>query len=513
MKFPYIKRSVQKSNAVYRITILFFLIIQPVYFSGTMQQTLSWSVPRTIPGYQLNAITPLLVADQNQTVYAFSSQMINNGFGGEVRVIIYNQWTLEDGWTAPVDIILSPIKEARLTDVQLDSKGVFHLIFWGGDNTDANIYYSTASVFHANNANGWSKPIIIGRNAGDPENAVMIIDERGDALYVLYNGRQVGNGLYMVRSDIKGQDWSGAFPIFLTSIDKPNIDELHFLMDSTGKMHAVWGTYNASAQGRGIYYARSDDGEAWSDPILLADALDGLGTQRPTFIEYNKSLVVVYNLSLKVMMRRSFDFGLSWENPSILFPRHTGLNGSMSLVEDSNNTLYLFFGQRVSGEPDIHGMWYSTFENIYWMEPRAIIKGPQIRDLSGMQGFDPGFARAVVSQGNVILVTWKTDPTSKPNGVWYSFTKVEAPELPTKVSPLSIDLDPSNSVITATPVDGSLLLSTLPSPTLTVNDIRSINHKDAAQNNPGFPIIVAITVALIILVIVVVVYRRSKISL
>ena len=107
--------------------------------------------------------------------------------------------------------------------------------------------------------------------------------------------------------------------------------------------------------------------------------------------------------------------------------------------------LHLFFGQRIPGSPDIHGMWHSTWENDGWSEPEGIITGRKVLDKEGFTSFDPVQAQAAVSQGNVILVTWMTDFGSKGNGVWYSYKELNLPELP--IVPL-----PSTNSIQATPL-------------------------------------------------------------
>jgi hypothetical protein len=58
--------------------------------------------------------------------------------------------------------------------------------------------------------------------------------------------------------------------------------------------------------------------------------------------------------------------------------------------------------------------------------------GQDLKRLSqeGDKAFDPFEARAVVSQGNVLLVTWRSDPGLMGNGVWYSEKVLDAPELP-----------------------------------------------------------------------------------
>ena len=80
------------------------------------QEPNGWPAQQRIPDFHPETNTPILVADQNRTVHAFSSQWLDDDEDNAVRAIAYNQWTLEGGWTPPVDILLSPLKDdARLT--------------------------------------------------------------------------------------------------------------------------------------------------------------------------------------------------------------------------------------------------------------------------------------------------------------------------------------------------------------------------------------------------------------
>jgi hypothetical protein len=459
-------------------------------------QNIQWSPPQTIPLYQLGTLPPVLIADQNRAVHAFSSQVLSDSNGESPRVIFYNQWSLEQGWTVPTDIILSPYKDARVTDVHLDNKGVFHLIFFGGDQTTADIYYSNAPSEMADNSLAWSTPIIIGENAGDPENAVIVENDQG-TLYVVYSGREQGNGLYVVNSKDDGGTWSDSVPIFLAHSDAPNISLLHLIKSKSGSLHAIWGVYSIGGQGRGIYYARSDDGNEWSKPFLLVYSPDGLGTQTPTIIEYNGTLYALLNMTPKITMKRSLDDGKAWDDPSIIFPRHVGVNGSLSLVIDGNNDLHLFFGQRISGNPDIHGLWHSMLVNNRWTEPDALIKGPRIVDKEGPTGFDPYDARAVVSQGNVLLVTWRTDPGDiKDNGVWYSYATINAPEAPTS-TPKSIELNGISSTLASS------------TPTLLVEATPQINMEKEPPKQSSF-VWVVLSAIVGFLAVVFILFIRSR---
>lgn len=390
-------------------------------------QSARWSPPQTIPLYDPQTWPPILVADQNRTVHALSSQWISDDNGEALRVIFYNRWTLEQGWTIPNDIIISPSKEARITDAYLDSNDMLHVVFWGGDNTKADIYYSKASAAIADDSRSWSIPLVVGEDAGDPEGAVFAENKQGDLL-LIYHGKLYGNGLYVKKSQDGGDTWSSPDPIFLTNVTAPLIRDIHVIKGSNGWLNLVWDVINTGGQGRGIYYARTQNGEEWSEPVLLASAEEGYGTQTPAIIEHDGVIFVFF---AGISMRQSLDNGVTWSNSVRIFPRYEGVNGSLSPVIDGNGVLHLFFGQRIPN-PEIHGMWHSVWINNRWTEPEAIIKGPSVNDPVGNKSFDPFEARAVVSQGNVILVTWRTDPGVKGNGVWYSYQILDAPELPIK---------------------------------------------------------------------------------
>ena len=474
------------------IFIYFFANVAAIPFLPAEQVT-QWSQPRTIPLYQLGILPPVLVADQNRTVHAFSSQLIDLDNGATLRVIFYNQWSLARGWTLPTDIIISPYKEARITDVHLGSSGIFHLIFFGGDETGADIYYSQVSAPLADDSRVWSTPIVIGKNASDPANAAIVESDQG-TLSVVYSGREQGNGLYVVNSKDNGATWSDAAPIYLAQSNTPNLSLLSVIKGESGWLHAVWGVFNVAGQGRGIYYTRSKDGIEWSEPNLLVSAEEGLGTQTPAIIEYDGVVFVFYS---GISMLQSFDNGVTWNNPVKIFPRFTGVNGTLSPVIDGNNVLHLFFGQRISGNPDIHGMWHSTFENNRWTEPMAVTKGPRVVDKQGLTGFDPYDAHAVVSQGNVLLVTWRTDPGDiRDNGIWYSYSTVDAPELPLATFPPMI----AKNDTTSTPTEIS-------APSISTKDTGQISfEKDRQVRNPlGWIAIVVIFVSIIM-----VIYMLSK---
>lgn len=434
-------------------SVMLLLLNAPV---SVAQRPISWNEPARIPGYDDDTLPPILLADQAGVIHAFTSQW--TGDATPQLAIFYNQWTLNGGWTSPVDILLSPLGEARITGAFLDQSGKIHVIFFGGDELEGNIYYSWAPANQAGTARAWSEPKLIGMRAISPSSAALAGDDSGN-LVVVYSGDKEGNGYYSIESTDLGETWSEPKLIFTTNDDNLWAYGINMDIDPSGILHAAWNVVDVAGQGRGIYYSSMNmKDKQWSDSQELVQTPTGLGAWWPDIIEHNGQVILIYNFPSKIVMRTSRNGGQSWTNPAILFPRHGGVNGTISIVRDGNDDLHLFWGQRIPGAPDIHGMWHSKWENGYWSNPDAVVSGPRVVDQTGYDGFDPYDARAVISQGNTILATWRSDPGNiKPNGVWYSYSV--------------LDLLPSNN---AAP-QAETLSEPTPSPTEHLDDADNTN--------------------------------------
>jgi hypothetical protein len=476
------------------------------------QGAMIWSPQQRIPGYDDSTEPPILIADQDNIVHAFSSQWMGASNTQSALAIIYSQWTLKQGWTQPNDILLSPLKQiAQILDVFLDQSGIVHLIFYGGDSTNANIYYSSAPIINADEAAAWSEPTLIGSYALAPGSAAIVGDNKGN-LIILYAGIEDGNGVYETSSSDNGNDWSNPSLIYLAPNNQPNISALKIVMGQSGWLHAIWNVLDKAGQGRGVYYSRYRIGEAeWSEPENLAETASGYGVLTPAIIEFQDTVFVLYNVTPKIYFRLSNDLGQTWSDPVNPFPNYTGVNGSLSLVIDGSNNLHLFFGQRIPGNPDTHGMWHSVWRKDTWSTPDSVVSGP--RNMSGGdKAFDPFNARAVVSQGNTILVTWRTDPgngVKNENGVWYSYEKINAKALPVKPLPTlqstaAASLSTTNAPTPQNPVNDNTELS--PSDrNINASLVSNLNDSTGPLTTIGFGLVP------VILAIFIIIYSKRKI--
>lgn len=419
-----------KASLHYLFFIPFVLLFSTNNSTLLAQVNAFWSTQERIPEYfDSTEEPPFMISDLNHTVHAFNSQPLELNTIDSPTVILYRQWTMEGGWTTPNDILFDPSGGIDLMGVTDDSMGNVHLIF---QKNFGDIYYTRAFLSDASTAAGWTTPIFIADQSSHIRQGLLYFasiasDKTGENLVVIYGGAQDGSGLYFTNSSDHGESWSDPYPIFLNSNEDLIVTSPKLYYGESGVLHATWAVTLSSGFGENGYYANLVPGSSeWSEPVVLDDS----GFQVPSIIEHEGDVFVGYyhgNVNGN-WWRRSSDGGKTWTSPSQFSSNLVGTNGAISFAVDSKKVLHAFFGERTDG--NIHGMWHFVWDGATWSKPEAVISGPQIRDVTGGDGFDPRSARAVIVNGNIALVTWGTDGFAGTNGAWYSYKRLDAPELP-----------------------------------------------------------------------------------
>jgi len=459
-----------------------------------------WVPQARIPNYDdlIDENPPYLITDQNRTVHAFNSQTID---GEGPKAIMYRQWTLEEGWTTPIDIFFDHGGDIEVLDVFLDKTNKVHIVFV----QNRELYYSNAPLVSANQASSWMIPTFVSEQLSSPFNAGLDGDDKGN-LVIVFGSIADRAGISVVYSADDGVTWSERpESVFVAYGDDVSVLGIQVYTGQSGQLHAVWSVVNTTGQGESVQYAKLDiENRTWSDTIVLGtpeeNAVVSLGVFTPAVIEYNGVIIVAYysgNVNGN-WWRQSVDGGQTWTDPIRISSRHVGTNGAVSFVVDSSDTLHLFFGQRIN---DLnHGMWHSIWQGGGWSLPLPVVSGPQVRDVVGGNGFDPRSARAVISQGNVILVTWATDGIAGQNGAWYSYTTLDTPELPVIALPTPVPP-------TATPVIAAVA-SDLVTPTATpirLKVVSSEQYEDitGVTSNTSIPLFLGVVPVLLFILIVI----------
>jgi hypothetical protein len=478
------------------------------------QQGNQWIPDERVPGYLDDTFTPFLIADQNQTVHAFASQWVGEEHGK--LAIVYRKWSVDKGWTLPVDILLSPSQGAQMLGAFIDSAGMIHLIFYGGLANFAKIYYSHAPVTAADQVSSWSKPEAVGERAASPVAAAISGDDQGN-LTIIYNGNINGNGVYDIQSKDAGSSWSKPNPVFLTYDTDLSPYSLRLTPGQKGYLHATWNVVTSKGTDAALYYARYDiDKNQWSDPLLLEERIDiqdYFGPSYPAIVDNGQYIVIMYNSGNPYSggpvyagrpiqrVRLSKDEGQSWHEAVDPFPQHQGRSGEHTLVVDSNRVVHAFFIQRIesfvgSDYSMTAGIWHSMLqEGGTWSQPERYVTTVAPHDV-----------RAVVRQGDIILMAWREDPGEGEDGIWYSYTHLDAPELP--LIPLST-LPAPVSIITSTIVSPVKTLSSTPLPQfISDNQGEALIEED---NNPNLPLIIGMVSVVLVLLGFIIIRQISRI--
>jgi len=482
--------------------IVLFLLFGNVSHTGAQQESF-WSHQEKIPNYEIynNEQPPYLVADQNHTVHAFNSQFLGADSVDAQKAIFYRQWTLENGWSDPNNILFDNSDSSYdLLGVTSSQDGIVHLIFQEKSN---DIFYTNAYLANANTTQAWSTPLSIASQSlhirtGFANAAAIATNETGSRIFVIYSGFQYGRGLYFTSSSDQGKNWSEPSVIYLAGDETLTITDPKLYMGQSGVLHAVWSAFNIDGSGGPGYYSNFNlDENSWSVPTEL----DTSGIRTPSVIEYKGDVFVAYHHRNEntYWWRQSRDGGKNWTDPSPFSIRHVGTNGGVSFVIDSNAVLHAFFGERI--DDDNHGIWHCIWLGKNWTYPEAVVKGPGTGDVDGGNNFDPTYARAVVSNGSVILVSWGTDGAAGQTQAWYSYKTLDAPELPSVSLPIPPDLP--NGISTAVVMSQS----TNTAPTEVLPDkLKQFDDSSNIMRNPQVPIFFGILPVILLLLGIVVLF-------
>jgi len=497
--------------------VLFLSLIVSPYTFKKVHAASDWYQPDKVLGYENDTEPPYMIADKNRTIHAFASQMV--GEDTPQLAIVYSKWNAANGWSLPVDIILSPIKEARIMGAFLDNAGMMHVIFFGGEEPSGSIYYSQGPAVRAEQTSAWMTPALIGKYALIPNSAALIGDGN-KKLVVIYSGNLSGfPGVFSIVSNDGGNSWSDPIPVFLTKDPGLQPYGLQLSLGKNGILHAVWYVVNNKGNNVSAYYANFDmNSDQWHVLIQLAEGFGidvGMGISNMSVIEYDQKVFVVYNNGIPPngvppaeWMIISRDYGATWSDPIRPFPQHVGRNGIISLLIDGDNKLHMFFADRIpffinGAYSQNFGIYQSTWLGDRWSGAEEVFgSGQHAQSIDRSVGaYD---IRAICSQGNVILLTWRFDPGGIHNGVWYTYESLDIPEQPVEELPVAVSW--TNPGFFST--QPAALATGMP--TISSVNPNELNENPSTKINPGSYLLVGIIpVSLLIILAAIIHFRRQ----
>ena len=428
--------------------LLWLLLIGILLFNGVTRyghafaQQPGWAPRARIPGSHDLAPTPWLVEDGSGTIHAFLAQGYSDDDKARETAIFYARWTLRDGWSRLIDIILPPLgTHVSILGVVADDQGIAHIAFMSSEGETSKVFYASAPLRQAGDAKAWLQPVEIDDALGHVGGA-LASDGRG-FLGMMYS--RDGSSIVQATSLDSGESWTVPTPVLPVSAEDRFAYGIRLFTDVDGVVHAVWTENSLSGTGRAIFYARlNPDEQGWSEPYLLAQApdfeerMDSKMSNRvefPSIVKHDNRVIVMYTVCDPCEKRMQFlPDGGEWEGPFVPFDSRGSYGYSDGFVEDADGRLHLLLVDRARG----NNLWHTRSLGGSWGPFDPVV--PQTAaNLAGSQkggdGYQPYDIRAISSRGNILLVTWTQDPGFEDNGAWYSYQTLDVVPLPSVAFP------------------------------------------------------------------------------
>jgi hypothetical protein len=405
------------------------------------QERSGWSKPHRLSSETGRAGEGYIVTDHYGYVHAFWSE---RDLPDDRAIIQYARFNGES-WSAPVDIhATEPGSPIGFMSATVDSYDNLHLVWLMGESGPA--YYTTAPAYDALSARRWSSPVRIDVPA---LRVALQVDSKGilHLLYAQFHGDEAG--IHYLRSENQGVTWSA--PIWLDPDILPNYGpgSLQFVLDESDGMHAVW-YYIAreDVAADWVRYAHSlDGGITWSLPFTIDRDIDKdneenarLHAVGPIMSVQGKTVHVIWAAGeLNYRNHRiSTDAGQTWGVPTRIFGNLNGQAGD-GLAIDGAGRMH-FFGQIRYPQ----GIWHAYWDQNHWV-------GPELIYLISLGNGDPigdrihaHRVRAVVRAGNQLVVIF-TDPPADTECALYAMHRT-LDDLPSMPAP-----PPPSPTLTPTP--------------------------------------------------------------
>jgi hypothetical protein len=344
-----------------------------------------------------------MVADQYGYVHCFWTETL---FENEQVIIQYARF---DGgtWSAPNDIHMSPFGIENLS-ADVDQQGILHLVWTEG--LGGPVYYTQAPASNALSVQNWAQPIRISIPAGIVR---FQVDSKG-VFHILYINRTNELGLFYVRSADQGETWSE--PVWLDPDILPGHTpgSLNFELDENDGLHAVWfyGALERGADPDWVRYAHSlDGGRTWSVPFLIDHRVEetehNLTAASPRMIVQGQTVHVIWAAGeLPYRFHRlSTDAGKTWSLPRPIFGELHGQAFDTLTVDRAGRVHFL--GQIRYPV----GIYEAYWDQTHWIQPSLVY-------LIALADSEEGFGdrvhahllQAVVRAGNQLVLTFGDGP-------------------------------------------------------------------------------------------------------
>ena len=435
-----------KPTILLSIALLSIFWITPA--QAKMQGDGSWSKPYRLSSEDGKASEGYLVADQYGYVHCFWIETLFSGLGNVIKYARFDGTT----WTKPNDIYFT---NAAIRNVSpfVDHQGILHIVWSEG--LIGVPYYTYAPATDALSAQSWAKPLQINVTARP---VFLQVDTKGVLHILAINQTDEESGIYYIRSENNGLTWSEPLWVDPDILPGHIPDSLTFTIDENDNLHVAWvyGSRELGERTDWVRYAHSlDGGQTWSAPFLIdrynEESDHRLDFAGPNMAVQGKNVHIIWAAgSLPYRYHRySSDSGQTWSSSVQIFGELHG-QAFDGIAVDGSGRVH-FFGQIRYPMGIYHAYWNQN----RWSKPSLVYFIAQESLGEHSERVHAHHTLPVVRAGNQLVLTFADGPADPNRRLFVTYRTMD------DISPLESAPTP---IPTATPIQTSTPTPIQPTP-------------------------------------------------
>lgn len=404
-----------------------------------------WTAPLRLSEEGVTAGWPAVALGPEGSVHVVWSRSVAPD--GPGTSLAYSRWDAPTGRLSRVVEVVraTPDEEiARQPALVADDQGLLHLV-WSG-NSRGGILYSRARLGDATGSGGWSSPQALPMLAPIGSRPQIALDPAGGLVVAYVVPLNETRGIYVTRSANGGESWSDPAVVFdAEAAGWAMVDQPALAVAPDGGLHVAWleGGPPETWRSRGIYYALSQDGTAWSEPYVAAEP----GHEWPRLAVAGGRVHLAYGESGGRVWHRSAPLErageiAAWAVPAPV-PGFDQVRGPFGLAPGGGGTLHL-----TGGGSDDTKLVHSAWDGERWAAQADVPLGPMVEGVLGARcATRPGSGLlAIVARA---IVAGEGEPAPAIVMSQREIGRADLSPLPTPAPPATAETAPQATPVTA----------------------------------------------------------------
>ena len=470
---------------------------------GSEEEESVWNPPVSLINSSVQLLPSNAVAGADGRLHLFWSESndavafsrIDQATGGVDSTIYYSRLNA-GSWAAPRPVIESPVGKADQIATAAGQRGSLFVVWSSGK--EGGIYFSRAVADRASSETEWIDPVLLPAPQPTGSWPEIVVDENGTINVAYTIPLNEDRGIYLVQSTDNGETWSEPILVFDGLENRwQKVGRPHLGLTLNGNMHMTWSRdVPDSSNTLAVVYARSEDnGRSWTAPEIVTEETavwsNIVGVGDRTV---HRAWLGLSDIRTLLWHQVSFDNGLTWSDPIRVSDPAT-VSGPSVLMVDANRTPHLIqLAETNSAELLLHE-WIWDGER--WQEGAPLDLGLQAVGADALTAVQDPAGNLGVLYSTLLL---NTDGNEPEDYLLYTSRQLEETGFePTRLPTLTPTLLPPP---TSTPIPAPTATATVTLPQINNNPETGISVGPIDSNTQTGGILLGVLPAILLVVIV-----------